>query len=144
MMIEPIHNQNFEAKLTPLWTESLLLEKRKNILIIDDSILILRNLKLMLIQKGFSVYTSSSELEGVKLFTQNRDKIGLILLDPVLSNIIGLEMYSILRTLDPEVRIVLILHDTIDLSFWENLDIDSCIFEPIQFNILMDLIHSVL
>lgn len=133
MASELVTNQN----------DSLLTQNRSGILLLDNSIVILQNLGLMLEKFGFNVYLASSEFEGIELYKQKRSEIKLIVLDSLLSEITSLGMFSIFKTLDPNIKIIFIFRNNMDLTFWENLDIDF-IIEPIQLNFLIDKIEPYL
>ena len=97
----------------------------------------------MLKKIGITVYTASSELYGIETFKYHKPEIKLILMDPNLSELTGMEMYAIFKTLDPDIKIALIVHEGMNLNFWENLAIDSYIIEPIQLTNLISIIKTM-
>ena len=124
--------------------KSLLSKNTKGILILDDNTLLMRNLQVMLEVIGYNVFTTTSEFEGINIFNRNREKINLLLIDSIKSDVTGLELFSIFKTLNPDIRILVIVHEDMDLTFWENLQIDSFIVEPIQLNSLINALDQIL
>jgi DNA-binding response OmpR family regulator len=54
------------------------------------------------------VYTASSAKEAISVFRDNRHDIGMVLLDFLLPDMSGEWIFENLRSLDPDVRVVLL------------------------------------
>lgn len=126
------------------YEEALQTKNNKGILILDTNTLLLRNLQIMLESIGYTIFISACEFEALNLFNNNRDKINLLLIDCMNSDVNGIELFSIFKTLDPDIKILIIVPEDMDLTFWSNLDIASFIAEPIQLNSLIKVLSEIL
>ena len=142
MTVVPKKKLNFDYEFSKLNSFSTGLNN-KSILIIDDNSLILKNLTLMLTKNGFTVYGASTEFESLELFYSHTD-IKLVILDYFSSEINGLELFSIYKTLNPGLRILMLIDDDINIKFWENLDIEAFIAKPILLDYLVLVLEETL
>ena len=143
MVIESVPYSSIDVINSSKDREFLSLTKKYGILIIDNNSLLLRNIQFMLKKFGFTVYTASSELYGIETFKYHKQEIKLIVMNTNLSELTGMELYAIFKTLDPDIKIALIVHEGIILNFWQNLTIDSYIIEHLQLNNLLSIIKSI-
>ena len=74
------------------------------VLIIEDQVCLAKNIQTYLKRAGFDVRTSESGLDGLKEF--ERSKSDFVLLDLDLPDLNGLEVLRRLRSLDAQVRVV--------------------------------------
>lgn len=81
--------------------------RARTILVIDDQAIARSTIRRQLEYYGFEVLEGASALEGLRLFYQERARIGLVLLDLVLPDLSGQETLSRLRRLDPQVKVAL-------------------------------------
>lgn len=77
------------------------------VLVVDDEDMVRTTTKKFIHRCGYDVITASSGREGIEAFRQNSDVIKLVMLDMVMPGISGLEVYRILRDMDPAVRVLL-------------------------------------
>ncbi len=77
------------------------------VLIIDDEILVLEAVSDILTSAGFKILTASSGQEGIALFKVHCEKIKLVLLDLSMPDMDGVETFSALKKVDPEIRVIL-------------------------------------
>lgn len=77
------------------------------ILVIDDEPVVRSVAKQSLERAGFDVVTASNGSEGIATFSSNRERIRLILLDLTMPGLSGEESFQILRTIKPDVPVVL-------------------------------------
>ena len=77
------------------------------ILLIDDEEMILEVGKGMLEALGYRVLASGGGREAVQIFGRNRSAIDLVVLDLVMPDMGGRETYQKLRSINPEVRVLL-------------------------------------
>ena len=81
--------------------------KAGTVLIVDDEPLVRETVSNVLKEAGYGVLTASDGEEGVRLFSEQKDEIDLILLDLVMPNMGGVEALGALRNIDPHIRVVL-------------------------------------
>jgi DNA-binding response OmpR family regulator len=82
--------------------------KKECVLVIDDEKAVLETIKDALECYGFTVYTASSAKEAIAVFRDNQHDIGMVLLDFLLPDMSGEWIFENLRSLDPDVRVVLL------------------------------------
>lgn len=82
--------------------------KKECVLVIDDEKAVLETIKDALKCYGFTVYTASSAKEAIAVFRDNQHDIGMVLVDFLLPDMSGEWIFENLRSLDPDVRVVLL------------------------------------
>ncbi len=80
---------------------------RARILVVDDERLVRDTLRRMLAHAGHEVLTASLGEEGVAIFRERWRDLDLVILDMVMPDLKGPDVYARLRAIDPEVRVVL-------------------------------------
>jgi len=78
------------------------------ILAIDDEVAILDIIRITLEGEGYVVHTASTPSEGIKLYTQHRQSIGLVLLDFMMPGMSGDLVLGRLQQINPRVRAILL------------------------------------
>lgn len=78
-----------------------------NILLVDDELMILEVGREILESLGHRVVTAGSGEEAVETLRQQRDKIGLVILDMVMPGMSGGEVFDRLKEIDAGVRVLL-------------------------------------
>ncbi|HET6489006.1 MAG TPA: response regulator [Syntrophales bacterium] len=78
------------------------------LLVVDDEENILDVMKEMLEHMGYHVALAKSGREAIDTVKRTNKKISLILLDVVMPDMDGRATYSILKTLDPELKVLVI------------------------------------
>ena len=78
----------------------------KQVLIIDDETFIRDNLRRILTQEGYVVHTASNGSEGIDLIT--REDINIVLLDLNLPDINGIEILKKIKSIAPDLLVIII------------------------------------
>jgi two-component system, cell cycle sensor histidine kinase and response regulator CckA len=78
------------------------------LLVVDDDESILEVMKEMLEHMGYHVAQAKSGREAIDTVKRTNRKISLILLDVVMPDMDGRATYSILKALDPELKVLVI------------------------------------
>jgi DNA-binding NtrC family response regulator len=113
------------------------------VLVIDDDSSILSLVKTALAHEGYTVYTASSAVEGIKLYETHWRNIGVVLLDFYMPGLNGDHVLEHLQSIDPGVRIVLLTGDK--YSFERQLrasGICGCIEKPFDIMELSERVHQ--
>lgn len=76
------------------------------LLLIEDEEMVRNSVGRILHLHGFKVITASDGREGINLFAEHQQEIGLVVLDWILPRLGGGEVLEELKRLDPEVRVV--------------------------------------
>jgi two-component system cell cycle sensor histidine kinase/response regulator CckA len=77
------------------------------VLIVDDETIILEVGRQMLERLGYQVLTARSGAEGLDIFARRHRQIVLVILDLIMPEMGGGEVYDRLRLIDPDVRVLL-------------------------------------
>ncbi|HKZ42053.1 MAG TPA: response regulator, partial [Candidatus Hodarchaeales archaeon] len=80
--------------------------RMKTILVVDDNQDMLEVLILILKDYGFSVLSAKDGEDGLKVFTDHRGSIDVVLSDIVMPKLNGVDMAKTIMLADPEARIV--------------------------------------
>ena len=83
-------------------------EKRTGtILVVDDESFILETNRSMLRELGYEVLLAEGGEDAIRLFTENRDRIDLLILDLIMPDIAGEVVYDRVKSLRPDIRVIL-------------------------------------
>lgn len=77
------------------------------ILVVDDEIIIRLLLKKVLQEYGYTVFLAEDGKKGVEVFSENRDRINLVILDLTMPHMTGDMVFREIRMIQPNVRIIL-------------------------------------
>lgn len=77
------------------------------VLLVDDEKLIVQVGSAMLEKMGYEVLVARDGEEALKTFLENKEKVGIVLLDMIMPGMGGLEVLRRLRAIDPDVKILL-------------------------------------
>jgi len=80
---------------------------RETILVVEDEAIIRDLLDRVLTDLGYKVIVANNGEAALELFSAQQRAIDCVLLDMVLPNMNGAEVFDALRTLDPSVRVIL-------------------------------------
>jgi CheY-like chemotaxis protein len=83
------------------------LNTRDTVLVVEDDDSLRDLLKAMLEASDLKVLTASDGIEAVEVYTQNQDKIGVVLSDLGLPRMGGWEAFLKMREMNPELKGIL-------------------------------------
>lgn len=87
--------------------EKAVLKGPETLLLVDDEHYILNVCGPMLEQMGYNVLTAESGKEALTVFSKNSDRIDLIILDLVMPDIGGADVFEHIRSAKPDARVLL-------------------------------------
>jgi signal transduction histidine kinase/ActR/RegA family two-component response regulator len=90
-----------------LETDARLIKGSGTLLIVDDEELVLDVGVNMLEKLGYTVLKAHNGTEAVDIFEANKDKIKLVLLDIIMPDMGGGEVYDKIKPINPEVKVLL-------------------------------------
>lgn len=115
------------------------------VLVVDDELRMRKLIKDFLLQRGFSVLEAQDGEEALKVFEENKNKIGLILLDVMMPKLDG---WSVLRQIRQESNIPIIMltarGEEQDELFGFELGVDEYISKPFSPKILVARVEAIL
>lgn len=79
----------------------------ETILIIDDDPDIRELCRDMLEPRGYTILTAENGSEGISIFRGKKDNISLVILDMIMPKMGGSEVFQALRTIKPDIKIIL-------------------------------------
>ncbi|MBL0714854.1 MAG: PAS domain S-box protein [Desulfosarcina sp.] len=116
------------------------------ILVVDDEPTVLDISGRMLKKLGFQVLEACSGRDAIRVFRENLGKIDLVILDMIMPDLGGGEVYDRLRDLQPDVKTILATGYSIDgeASSILKRGCDGVIQKPFRIDRLSRIIHNVL
>jgi CheY-like chemotaxis protein len=116
------------------------------VLIVDDEPSVLDISGRILKKLGFQVLEACSGRDAIRVFRENLGKIDLVILDMIMPDLGGGEVYDRLRDIQPDVKAILATGYTIDGEAARILrrGCDGVIQKPFSIDRLSRMIHSVL
>jgi len=77
------------------------------ILLVDDESSIIDVCRDILTNLGYTIFTAGSGQEAIAIYTLNKDKIDLVILDMIMPGLNGNETYNQLKSINPRVKVIL-------------------------------------
>ena len=115
------------------------------ILIVDDEFRMRKLVKDFLSQKGYSVLEAADGEEALQVFTENKNKIEMILLDVMMPKLDG---WSVLRQIRQDSKVPIIMltarGEEQDELFGFELGVDEYISKPFSPKILVARVEAIL
>ena len=115
------------------------------ILIVDDEQRMRTLIKDFLVAKGFSILEAEDGEKALEVFSENRNKISLILLDVMMPKLDG---WSVLRQIRQESKVPIIMltarGEEQDELFGFELGVDEYISKPFSPKILVARVEAIL
>ena len=127
-------------------TAQATVQGNKTILIIDDEEVIIDITREILGILGYQVLASQSGQEGIDLYIARQKEIDLVILDMIMPRMGGGETFNWLKSIDPQVRVLLSTGDSLSGQVKEMMD-KGClgfIQKPFRIEALSQKIKEVL
>ncbi len=141
----PIKGEESMYEVVPRMAEEKHVQTSK-ILVVDDEFNIRSMLKEILEMNNYEVLTAGNGQEGVELFREHADEIGLVILDMVMPVMDGREAFQLIRKIKPNQKVLIIS----GYAKRENLDeilkykTSSFLSKPFQIEEILETIQSIL
>ena len=116
------------------------------ILIVDDEINILEVLEKMLDKLGYEAITVNDYHDAIRIFSEQKDNIGLTILDVSMPGITGEQLFKKLSAVQPDLNVLFFTgHDTQNLkSKLIKMGARGVFQKPIHFQDLSKFINDIL
>ena len=100
----------------------------------------------MLEKLGFSVLTATSGKEALDIYRDNKDRIGLVVLDMIMPGMGAGDTYDELQAFDPSIKVLLSSGYGVDQQTSENMQrgCKGFIQKPFNMQVLSEKIQEVL
>jgi len=80
---------------------------RPVVMVVDDEKTVLEVMAEIIHDLGYQVLTADSGRQAINLFEKYKDKIGLVILDLVMPQVSGEDVFHTLREMNPDIKIIL-------------------------------------
>ena len=114
----------------------------ETLLVVDDEAMIRTLLAAQLSRLGYTVLVGSDGEAGLEVFQRHVDEISLVLLDLSMPNMSGREVLPVLRSLNPQVRVIIFTGYAADSAQFP--DAQAVIQKPFSKEALADKVREVL
>ncbi|MBN2714571.1 MAG: response regulator [Deltaproteobacteria bacterium] len=78
-----------------------------SILVIDDEPMVLRSTRRVLQRMGYTVHTARDGEEALRQFKAHQTELSLVMLDMIMPDMDGSQVFSVLRQIDPGVKVLI-------------------------------------
>ena len=122
------------------------IQGKGHILLIDDEKIVLDVLKEILMKIGYNVHTAMNGVDAIRLFREISNQIDLVILDMIMPEITGGEVFVKLKAIDPSVKVLLASGYSIDGQAAEiiNRGCAGFIQKPFKMSELSEKIRDIL
>lgn len=79
----------------------------ETVLLVDDEEIVIGVGRQMLEKLGFSVLTATSGKEALNIYRDNKDRIGLVVLDMIMPGMGAGDTYDELQAIEPSIKVLL-------------------------------------
>jgi signal transduction histidine kinase len=126
--------------------DSMVMDAKETILIIDDEEMVLDVGAAMLNKMGFMVLSAENGGEGIKIYQENLKDIDLVILDMVMPSSGGKETYDKLKQINPNVKVILSSGYSLNDQAAEILDsgCNDFIQKPFNMTLLSQKVRNIL
>jgi PAS domain S-box-containing protein len=116
------------------------------ILVVDDEPSIREMTKTSLLTYNYNVLTASDGVEALSIYEQHKDAIAVVLMDMQMPSMNGLKVISILRQINPELKIIAIsgLASNRKLLKDFKIEVQAFLFKPYTIEELLDTIRLLI
>ncbi len=127
-------------------TADSLMEGTKTILLVDDEEMVLNVGRRFLKVTGYRVLTARDGREAIEVYEKYKDSIDLVLLDIVMPNMKGGEVFDRLKEINPEIKVLLVSGYSIDGEATKILErgCNGFIQKPFDMKQLSEAIRTIL
>jgi two-component system cell cycle sensor histidine kinase/response regulator CckA len=100
----PISEKEVPAEKPPVRE---ILKGNETILLVDDEDMIINVSREILEALGYNVIVAKNGEAAVEIYREKKDKIDLVILDMIMPGMGGAEVFDILRTINPRIKVIL-------------------------------------
>ncbi|MCJ7617612.1 MAG: response regulator [Desulfobacterales bacterium] len=116
------------------------------VLVVDDEEIIQVLCKELLENIGYRVFTAKDGKEAIKLYIKNQNKIDIVVLDMIMPNMSGGEVYDRMKEINPDIKVLLSSGYSMvgEVTSILNRGCDGFIQKPFNINVLSAKIREIL
>ena len=127
-------------------TEDEILHGTETILLVDDEDIVIDVSRTMLNTMGYDVIIAKGGKEALETFKKDKDKITLVILDMIMPDLGGSQVYNVLKEIKPDIKVLLSSGYSIDGQASEIMSrgCDGFIQKPFNMVQLAKMIRKIL
>ena len=91
----------------PINKKSKIVKGSETILIVEDEDMVLEIVVEYLQSLGYNIFHAAGGLEAVEIYKEKHEEIDLVILDLIMPDMSGSETYNLLKSINPEVKVLL-------------------------------------
>lgn len=117
----------------------------KNILVVDDEIMVSKFISVLLKSRGCNVTTMNKSTEALSYFCVHKDEIDLVITDQTMPEMNGSELAQEMFLMKPEIAIFITtgFSEEIDEETALKMGIKSFLTKPIKSAILLEHVSNI-
>jgi PAS domain S-box-containing protein len=118
----------------------------EKILFVDDEEMIIEVGRAIIENLGYQVLIARSGQEAIEIYTKNREKIDMVILDIIMPVMAGDSIYDKLKEINPDIKVLLSSGGGIDCKVSDllNCGCDGFIQKPFNMGVLSNKIREIL
>ncbi len=126
--------------------EEQMLSGTETILVVDDELMIREMIAWILEAKGYKVLAASSGEDALKVYSEEKGNVDLVLLDIIMPGMGGEEAFHALRAADPDARVLLTSISAQEALCERLIRQGACgmVFKPYKSNALLSAVRKAL
>ena len=105
-------------------------------MLVDDEEIVINVSREMLDSMGYNVIIAKGGKEALEIFKKDKDKIALVILDMIMPDLGGSQVYDVLKEIKPDIKVLLSSGYSIDGQASEIMSRDCDGFIQKPFNMI--------
>ena len=120
--------------------------RKTHIMLVDDEEIIRTYTKVLFEEHDYTVQTCEHGTEAIDYYRVHGDKVDLVVLDMMMPQMSGKEVFYALKTLDPEVKVIIASGYGMDKDIQNLLDngVLEFVQKPFTLEKLSDIMHKIM
>ena len=127
-------------------TDERIIKGDETVMLVDDEEVVI-DVGVQLLKKlGYNVLEAGSGKEAIRVFSEKRDKVDIVILDMIMPDIGGGEVYNRIKEIDPKVRVLLSSGYSIDGQATDILErgCNGFVQKPFNMKVMSTKIREIL
>ncbi len=119
---------------------------KKTLLLVDDNLEIGARLGKLLLLEGYNSRYASSGKEAVRIYRESKEVIDIVVLDLVMPDMNGVEVFEALKEMNPDVKVLIASGNIADGTIKQMLDAGALGFvrKPYLFEEITKEVNRIL
>lgn len=118
--------------------------KKNLILVIEDNVDLLEIMKIRLERENIKGIYCNNPLDGITKFKENKQLINLVVLDYLMPEMTGLEVFRILKEIEDDIKVILVTGYAKDAIKSKDIGIIDIMSKPLNYGNFLSKIYSII